>query len=378
MRRTPPPRPPRRSRAAALAALVLVCGACVTPDVQVWNLDQLHDETSRHRYQAALQSDFGWFMRRGVLGLFQSSAADWAAEVDKERVEDPAGECLANLILLEERAAALEEIDPRHLEWFARVAAEDPSRLSRERAVLALARLAEGLSPGLPQRLGADQRPAGPDELAPVLEGLVRATRRVVSNDPEAAADLSASVAAVRALDLDLAAARRALRAASELERLAKGRQASAAELDALVAHLASLLVRRALAVALEDEDDFVRAAAVRGVAATGGARALDVVLYDRLRKETATRPLRAILEVVAERGLPAADPANAAALKRRDEWIAALQVVATQHPEGELRVRAMRTLRAVAAPDLASLREEDWQAWWAARRAPRPEERAP
>ncbi len=351
------------------ALLSLLLGSCATTEAKVWNLEQLHDGDTRHRYSAALQSDFGFLIRHQILGVFQGTGAQFAAEKDLEPVEDPAGECLYNLIELQDRARGDGEPDPRHVEWFARVAVEDTSRLSRERAVLALAEFGGLLPIGLPARLGADQKPAGPAELAPVLETLVRAVRGLVEKKSDAAAEVAATCAAVRALDLDLAAGRRALRASTELQRLAATADHRAPELDELVRHLESLCIRRALAAAIEDKDDLVRAAAVRGVAQTGGPRAFDVVLYDRLRKETATRPLRTLLEVLAEMGLPKPE-AGAAPAHATEDWIASIHAVAIQHPEGELRVRAMRTLQAVAAPELQSLREEDWYAWWVQRRA--------
>lgn len=352
---------------------MLLLGGCATTEVKVWNLEQLHDGQTHHRYQAALQSDAGWMFRRQFLGIFSGTGAQWANEADLENVEDPSGECLEQLAELEARAADDDEIDPRHVEWYTRIAVEDPSRLSRERGVLALARLGSRLSVGLPARLGADQVPAGPDQLAPVLEELVRSVRKLAEEKPGAAESVAASCAAVRALDLDLAAGRRALRASTELQRLAEGGDVESKELEDLVLHLEGLCVRRALAAALDDKDDLVRAAAIRGVAANGGARALDVVLYDRLQKEQASRPLRALLEVVAEHGLPQSGANGAKPAHDPEEWLRSIQVIATQHPEGELRVRAMHTLQAVAAPEVQSLREEDWHSWWVARKAAKP-----
>ena len=352
------------------ALLTLLLGACATTEAKVWNLEQLHDGDSRHRYQAALQSDTGWLFRRQILGVFEGAGAQFAAEKDMEPVEDPAGECLYNLIELQERGRSEGAPDPRHVEWFARLAVEDGSRLSRERAVLALAEFGARLPVGLPARLGADQKPAGPEE---ARAGPRRARARRPRSGRVArrsGREVATNCAAVRALDLDLAAGRRALRASAELERLVAAADRGTPELTELVRHLESLCVRRALAAALDDKDDLVRAAAIRGVASTGGARAFDVVLYDRLRQETSPRPLRVLLEVVAERGLPVPEAGAPALVHTHEDWIASIHVIAIQHPEGELRVRAMQTLQAIAAPEVASLREEDWYAWWIARKA--------
>ncbi len=378
-------------RALALAAALPLAAltGCSTTDVKVWNLEQLHDGDSRHRYQADLQGDIGWFWRRQFLGLFQGAAAQYVAQTDAEAIENPSSECLENLIALQERARNEEEPDPRHIEWFARLAVEDKSGMSRERAVLALADLGARLPVGLPARLGADQKPAGPAELAPVLEELVRAVRvRIETSDGRSKSDdlrsdaakadarmlaeqqVVKSCAAVRALDLDLAACRRALRASAELERAVQRADVEAPAVTELTRHLESLCVRRALAAAIEDKDDWVRAAAIRGIARTGGARAFDAVLYTQFRTERSPRPLRSTLEVLAEYGLPRAEPGGRALTHTDEEWIESVKRLAIEHRDGALRVRAMHTLQAIAAPEVQSLREEDWYRWWLARKA--------
>jgi len=362
------------TRAPQAALVLLALAGCSTPEVKVWNLEQLHDETSRHRYQAALQGDTGWFFRHTLLGVFQGTGAQFVTETDQEPIEDPAAECLENLIDLEVRGRKTGPPDPRHIEWFARLAVEDPARLSRERAVLALAALGQRLPIGLPARLGKDQTPAGPEELAPVLEALVRAVRRAAEKKGEAADEIAPAdeippaCAAVRALDLDLAAGRRALRASTELERIAQGAKLEAPALSELVEHLETLLVRRALASAIEDKDEIVRAAAVHGIAATGGSLALDVVLYERLRKELASGPMRAVLEVLVKHGLPTSPPGGPKLKHTRDEWLESVYTVAAHHPDSEMRVCAMRTLSAISDAGIKSLREEDWYAWWTSR----------
>ncbi len=346
----------------------MALAGCSTPDVKVWNLEQLHDDTSHHRYKAALQGDTGWFFRRTLLGVFQGTGAQYVTETDLEPIEDPSAECLENLIDLQVRGNQTGPPDPRHVEWFARLAVEDPARLSRERAVLALAALGQRLPIGLPSRLGTDQVPAGPAELAPVLEALVRAVRRAAESKGATADEIAPACAAVRALDLDLAAGRRALRASTELERIAESGKVEVPALHDLVVHLESLLVRRALASAIEDKDDVVRAAAVHGVAATGGSLALDVVLYERLRKELAPGPMRAVLEVIVQHGLPTSPPGGRALMHSREDWLESVYTIAAHHPDSEMRVCAMRTLTAVSDAGIKSLREEDWYAWWTAR----------
>ncbi len=356
----------RLTRTAGICALA---AACQVPAARVWNLEQLHDGATRHRYLASVQGETGFFWRHRVLAALGNTGATLSS-LDPSPIENPAELCLENLIALEEHVRRLDAVAPDHVEWFARVAVEDPARLSRERATLVLGELAARTGAGLPARLGSDQSPAGPGEVGAAIEELVGAVRARIEGRASAAERLAAACTAFGRLDLDLAAGRRALRAAHELTRVVKGRAEAQAPLDALVLELQSLCLRRALAAVLVDDDALVRAAAIRAVARGGGVRAVDVVLFERLRKETEPEPLRAILAELAEQGLPADGGTEFKPQHAPAEWIASVCSIALQHPSSELRVAAMRTLGAVSDAGFTSLREEDWQAWWLARRA--------
>jgi hypothetical protein len=119
--------------------------------------------------------------------------------------------------------------------------------------------------------------------------------------------------------------------------------------------------VRRALGEALEDRSELVRAAAVRAVAAAGGAKAIDVVLFDRARREGAAEPLIALCDVLEQRGREGAN-----GLER--DWAGVLYGIGQGHPEGRVRARALQALEGLTGAGVASLREEDWHAWWDAR----------
>jgi hypothetical protein len=358
----------RSVASAVLAACAALLPACHVPEAKVWNLEQLHDPTSsRHRYTAALEGDTGFFFRHKVLGMFSGAGVSLAGK-DADTVEDPAGECLKNLVALEEEVRSSGRTDPTWVEWFARLAVEDAAQLTRERAVLALTLVGSKLPVGLPAKLGADQTAAGPAELGPAIEALVRSARLALERKKGAEEALAKACAGVRALEIDLAAGRRALRAAAELERPFAQTDARAEPLRGLIAHLEAVCVRRALGGAVEDPAPIVRAAALHAVAGCAGVRGMDTVLYDRLRKESATEPLLAILEELAARGVPAAGPDLAKPAHARDDWLTSVYTLAVQHPESEVRVRAMQTLQRISGAGIASLREEDWQAWWLAR----------
>jgi hypothetical protein len=139
---------------------VIVCSllaACQVSEAKIHNLDELHDAESRHRYNAALEGDFEFVMRHKVLGALNFSGTRLTAK-NKAEVEAPADACLENLIEL----AEIETTDPgvfgRQIEWFARLAVEDPWSLSRERAITALAK-ADLDTAALYSRLADSRRP---------------------------------------------------------------------------------------------------------------------------------------------------------------------------------------------------------------------------
>jgi hypothetical protein len=66
----------------------------------------------------------------------------------------------------------------------------------------------------------------------------------------------------------------------------------------------------------------------------------------------------------LAERGLPADGDGVA-----RDDWLGLLVQLAVADPEESVAHAAMLCLSRRAGAGFQSLREEDWHAWWTARR---------
>jgi hypothetical protein len=142
------------------------------------------------------------------------------------------------------------------------------------------------------------------------------------------------------------------------------------APLAELSLDLQRVCVRRAVAIAIDDKSTLVRAAALRSAARIGGRRAIDTVLYDRLKtgRESEPEVIIAILDTLTEQGsLPeSAGPGE----QPRDKWLEAFYTLLTRRPEEEVHVHAMLALSKLSGAGFQSLREEDWQAWWNARDA--------
>jgi hypothetical protein len=253
----------------------------------------------------------------------------------------------------------------KQVEWFARLAVEDPWHLSRERAVLALTKAGIRLGAGLPSALGSDQKAADPDTVVNAVTPLVRAVRGVLEKTGTRA-ELEAACSAVRSLDYDMAGGRRALALVVALQRSAGTRSPDIAPLAELSLDLQRICVRRALAMAIDDKSPIVRAAALRSAARIGGRRAIDEILFDRLKREPEPEVVVVILDTLAELGpLPeTAGPGE----QPRDKWLAAFYELLVRRKEEVVRVHAMIALSKLSGAGFTSLREEDWQAWWNAR----------
>jgi len=97
-----------RPRAPALFVLLLLLAGCRSLDSKAWNLGQLHDDASRHRYHGALESDFEYVLRHDVAGVFRGAGAR-LADKDASGIDDPAQRCLENLVDLAAYRARLIE-----------------------------------------------------------------------------------------------------------------------------------------------------------------------------------------------------------------------------------------------------------------------------
>jgi hypothetical protein len=356
-----------------LLLLGAVLPACNVAEAKIYNLKQLHDPDSRHRYNAALEGDFEYVIRHELFGLFSHEGAT-LADKDVSKVEAPADDCLENLIELEGIDSGDPAVAGEKVEWFARLAVEDPWQLSRQRAVLALASVGARLQAGLPSGLGSDQTPADADAVGTVLTPLVKALREVLTGEGAdrvtSKAQLEKACADVRALDYDMSGARRALAVVVTVQRTAGTRNPDTAPLSELSLDLQRLCVRRALARAIDDPEPIVSAAALSSTARIGGRVAIDTVLFDRTRRllNDPNAPPEVLISIadtlVATGPLP---EGGAQGTRTRDEWLGALYALATRRPEEDVRVHAMIALSRLSGSGFASLHEEDWQEWWTA-----------
>jgi hypothetical protein len=359
------------SSACAVFVLAL-CSACHVIESKDWNLEQLHDASGRHRYTAALEGDFEFFLRQRVAAPLVSAGSTLAVKSPKG-VDAPADECLDNLIALEEFDPADPRVAGLQVEWFARLSVDDPWRLARERAILALGRAGERLNVGMPEALGQGEQPTGPEALGSALASLVKSARPVMERGRRAGEtaelDLDASCQLIEKMTLDIAGARRALRATVDLTRASGLNSPAAAPLGRLNASLQRVCVRRALAAGLLDKDDVVRAAAIEASVACAGNSVLPPVLQQLGREPSAEVVVR-VMQLVRRVGLP--EPPAALAPEEREKArnasLGELVRVLETRTEGEVRVSAMLALAKVSGTNMQSLREEDWHAWWAAR----------
>jgi len=339
---------------------------------KAWNLNELHDETTRHRYTGALEGDTEFFFRHKIVGVFAATGATFAKK-DPSAITDPAEVCLENLVELEEFNEANASVAAIQVEWFSRLAVLDSWMLSRERSVLGLGRAAKRLSAGLPTALPKDAVPAGAQAASEALAGLVRAAGPVLKRGDRASAserlDLDSACGVIADLVLDLEGARRLLRAAAELAAAAGDRNDAGQPLRRLSEDLQRRCIRQAIARALLDQSPRVRAAAVEVAVASAGTKVLDEFLL-QLDREPSPEVLLRIADLVREHGLPQGVPegANLTAEQALDKRLNALMDLLVR-PETSVRVGAMRALAVVSGAGIHSLREEDWQAWWIARR---------
>lgn len=366
-----------RPPSVPIAALCLVAplagglGGCHVVESKAWNLNELHDESTHHRYTGALEGDTEYFFRHVLIGTFAVGGATISQKAPGP-IEDPAQVCLENLVELEDFDASNTGVAAIQVEWFARLAVQDPWILSRERSVIALGRAAHRLSAGIPTALPKDAQPAGAQAASEALAGLVRAARPVLERGARATAserlDLDAACKVVSDLVLDLDGARRLLRATSELAKSVGDRNDAGKPLLELSQDLQRRCVRQALAKALVDKEPRVRAAAVEASVASAGTKVLDEFLF-QLDREDSPEVLLRVLELVRQHGLPTGVPEGSDVTPEvaNEKRLKALMDLLVR-PESSVRVGAMRALARVAPGVPRSLREEDWQAWWLAR----------
>ncbi len=353
---------------AVLSCGLALLGSCSLVRSNDWNLQQLHDGESRHKYSAALESDVEYFLRHEVTRFLSSTGMQFARKSPSD-VEDPGSECLENLVELMHFDGSDPETSALQVEWFSRIAIEDPWKLSRERAVIALGRTGRLIRAGLPVKLPEAPPAAGAPEVSAALAALAQAAEVARASDTSTThLDLEAACQLVHGMTLDVAGARRALRVASELSNASGVRDADAKILTHLSYELQRRCARQSLAAALLDTEPLVRAAAVQAAVDCAGLAALDPMLA-QLRREPSPEVVIRVMHIVRDRGLPEvpAEVPPEAALKIRRTWMGNIYSLLSDRPEGPIRIAAMQALAKISGTALTSLREEDWQSWWLA-----------
>jgi hypothetical protein len=294
--------------AIVLALLASALGsACHVPDSRAWNLDQIHDEATHHRYTCAIEGDLEYFFRHEIAGAFASTGANFEAK-SAVAVPDPATTCLENLIALESYGSHDPRVAGLQIEWAARLAAADPWRLTRERATAILGHAGKRISAGVPAGLPEGSIASGPGAVSEALAGLLRASRPVLDHgsrltDTERL-DLDSACQVVRDLTLDLEGARRLLHASIDLTAAVGSGKPAGAPLAELALELERRCVRFGLAAALKDSDAIVRAAAVEASVRCAGPTVLDPILL-QLQREPSPEVILRVMDLIREFGLP-------------------------------------------------------------------------
>jgi hypothetical protein len=368
--------------ALALAALA---PGCASIGAEAHNLDALHTPDGMHHHEAVLYSGFEWTFRQGIKELMPTSKLA-LQEKEPKVLDDPCEVCLEHLVTLQRAETDNPHEASLRLQQFVRWSSDCPWALSRERALKGLMNEAKRLGlqhHAVPPPIA---EPVGPAELGDALAQLVAALRPALTED--LSLDLGAvetACARLRGLSYDLAGSRRALQMVALLDQRAPANQARFESLRTLHAELQRMAAQRALTSALADRAPFersgshsgwesprVRATAVMACARSLGPSALAELLATRLGPREDPELLSALAgEVehlgrlpVEESGLPEAERES-----WRERWIDSFVALATTHPDGSLRLAAMRALGAISNGELTSMREEDWLAWRTARR---------
>jgi hypothetical protein len=364
---------PRLPRSACLAAALAALGAlggCRSLDAASWNLDELHQpEGSAHKREASLVSAFEYNVRTLIAGtLSNRESRDRILRENPKAVDDPADRCLANVLKLARYDASDVGVSGVQVEWYARLATEDPWGLTRERCTIELGKAGERLAIGLPAGLRAEETPVGAEELSEAVARLLAAARPALEgrDDERTLAELDAAARALEGMTMDLAGARRALRALTTFVRRGRMPRAAREPLERASLAVQRETIRQALAKVLRDPSPRVRAAAVEAAVTASGKAVLDVFLQ-QMRRDTAPEVHLAILAMVERHGLPDASdvPEGQSVELVRHDWLEAIYRTAMTSAEGQVRVRAMEALARVSGADLSSLREEDWREWW-------------
>lgn len=360
---------------ATLLGLSAFGGGCQFVGASASNLDALHPSEGRHAFVAVQESNLGWASRTALSALTRSLGRE-AIQPNASAVEDPVESCQELLEELSAFDSSDFNVGSTQVEYFARAAVFDPWPSSREIALRELGRAG--------QRLGLGAKPvdlkvaeASEAQADEALAKLVAATRKwFESRTGEAKAELEATCAEVAALPLSVRDGLRFLHGVNVLLRAAILRDPRVEPLRPLSTALQRRLVEQAVARALLDAppiadggsdpgwpNERAQAAAVRAAVRFGGERKLAELLSRNPFGSLGGERLVAALECVAALGLPT--PEGEGGALERAKWATQIYVTAVEHPDGHVRLAAMKALGKLSGRGLVSLQELEWQNWW-------------
>lgn len=367
-------------RFTLLGSIALACGACTTVDSTLYNLEQLHPAPGQHAHAARMMGATQFEVRRVVSEGLEALGTS-LADIDERPVDDPVETCLELLNDMRSWNATRFGIASTQVEQFARIALNDPWALSRELAVREL-----GVAGA---RIDAAKIVASPiAEVQPSREEFEAAQREVVESGL-AALDDGTSESRARferacdglanlGLDVDLA-----LEALADLNVVLR-RAVDDDERTAPLRKLALVLQRRVIDSVLQRTladsaplgvqgsdpgwpNDRVQAASVEANVAVFGAERLAAIMALNPFRAREDERLIAVLEAIEQHGLPAANDEQTKALggNAHHAWTATIVKTAAEHPEGRVRLAAMRALGKISGKGAFSLRFNDWYTWW-------------
>lgn len=374
----------------AFVALLLVLPSCEAtrrileldfydaPDSRIENLERLHNARTGHHYTVDFVGDFEQTLsreRRTIGGVtIGSMVMDEPSKHKPVALANPSESCLE---LISELLEFDSEDNPRlaamQIAWAARIVDEDPSHLSRERAILGMTVHARRLKISGPVTLQIDAPRANADETAQLLTGLIKAWRNL--RDGGGGIDeLRNQVDEVAGTTFDLKGSRRVLTALSGL--MASGEKGSPefALLTDLLEDFQRRTIEFSLGRALNDRKgpaSRVRAAVVSTCADAGGAAML-ARFMTVLEAERQAGPERdailvfRILDLISRYGFPQsfAGMSDERLAAVREGWYDLLIGFAVEDLEGRVRVKAMQALTKTSDGP-GSLREEEWEEWY-------------
>lgn len=371
-----------RARELGALALLVGVGACASPRMHVWNLQQVHGDDGSASYSGNLRTglealllggdDLGVAGATSPDGPRLPSAADifgieGAANEKIEAIEDPYGVAMENVIALASMdPTGDEELRALQVETLGWLAGDSAFPLVRERATLALGKLGRILElEELVEQL-APEDALGANELLDLLRPVISAAR--------GEGDLIATATALHEARLDRDGLRRAVRTVTILRfggrksggvgNLAKSQAGQI--LQQLHDDLQSRLVAQSLSAALDNPNAEVRAAAIQASVVATDNSLPSLIQGAVLRSSDEVVIVRAI-ELLGRFGIPKWDGAKTTEEEQgyRDSWSRLCVSVLRNAFEGPVAISAAQTLAKLEPEGPRSLRPEDWVKWY-------------